>query len=41
MFTHAYFGIYFDGDKWYPLTSYDVFPEMHLFTWQEQPLLQD
>ena len=40
MFTHAYFGIYFDGDKWYPLTSYDVFPgDASIPTWQEQPFI--
>lgn len=40
MFFHGYFGMYFDGTKWYPLTAYDIIPgDQSIPTFQEQPFL--
>lgn len=38
MFFHGYYGMYFDGEKWYPLTAYDIIPgDASIPSFQDQP----
>lgn len=40
MFFHGYFGLYFDGNKWYPLTAYDVIPgDSSIPNYEDQPFI--
>jgi len=40
MFFHAYFAMYFDGSRWWPLTAYDIIPgDPSIPTWEDQPYI--
>ena len=40
MFFHAYFAMYFDGSRWWPLTAYDIIPgDPSIPNWQDQPYI--
>ena len=40
MFFHAYFAMYFDGTRWWPLTAYDIIPgDASIPTWEDQPYI--